>query len=220
MTIHGAAGCWHNFHNQIRSFSATHRVVAPDLRGHGLSPWPGPSSIQDFVDDLKWLVEAEIPGDFSIFSHSFGGCLATHLTVQLEHRVNRLALLNTGGHIPRGFVYRLLQLLCGKADTYRKVQPYAVACSSEVAQYLLYRTLKGWNCWEDFPRIQCPTLVVLGRKDVLIPVEYGIRLARVLPNPSVHILRSGHVSMWEDPHVLFDLLQRLMGSGAAAAQSA
>jgi len=112
--IHGAAGCWDNFYPQLRTLSQDYRVIAPDLRGHGLSPWPGPSTVADFVSDLSWLIESQIPRSFALFGHSFGGALSAHLAVGWGGKVERLALLNSGGHLPKGLVYRLLQLFSSK----------------------------------------------------------------------------------------------------------
>ena len=218
LLVHGAAGCWHNFYPQIRTFSQNYRVIAPDLRGHGLSPWPGPSRIEDFLDDLDRLVDAEIPRSFELIGHSFGGALSTHLAVRRQSHINHLALLNTGGNIPRGFVYRLLQLFCSRVQPWRKFQPYSVGCTSEVAQQLLHKTLKGWDCWDHYRQITVPTLCVFGKLDALIPAAFAPRMEAALPNSTVHVIPSGgHVSMWESPRILRGLLRELLGRNSAQA---
>ena len=214
LMIHGAAGCWHNFYPQLRSFSAHYRVLAPDLRGHGQSPWPGPSTVGDFVDDISRLIDGEIPRPFELFGHSFGGAIAAHVAARWGGKVKHLALLNTGGHVPKGPVYRALQLLSPKIHWLCRIRPHSFGCNAEVAQLLLHETLKGWDCWDEYPRISAPTLVVLGRLDPLVPASFALRLGALLKDSTVHVLPSGgHVSMWESPKTLSELLGQLLHRG-------
>lgn len=215
--IHGAAGSWHNWRLQMERFSTDYRVLAPDLRGHGISPWPGVCHIQDFVDDLEALLDVEVPGSFNLFSHSFGGGLAAYLYERRPQQIQRMALLNTGGHIPQGLTYRVLQLMCHKTHWARKLQPYAVSCDSPVAVELLHRNLKEWQCWEQLRKIQCPTAIVLGRHDRLIPHSFATPLREAIPHADLHILNGcGHVCMWETPDALQVILERLLSAPAAA----
>lgn len=211
LMIHGAAGSWHNWRIQIAHFSKKYRVIVPDLRGHGLSPWPGPSTIDDFVNDLVEVVNSQIAGEFHIFSHSFGGCLATHLYQKMPKRIQTLALLNTAGHIPQGLVYRSLQLLSHRANWARRFQPYAISCNAEVAVYITHKTLREWNTWSLLETIDCPTKVVMGKFDMLFPITLGPRLRRHLPKADFHTISTcGHVPMWESPDALNPILEELL----------
>ena len=55
----------------------------------------------------------------------------------------------------------------------------------------------------DLGRVAQPTLVLLGARDALVPLEAGAVLLRELPDARVHVLeRSGHVPMFDEPDEL------------------
>ena len=212
LLVHGGAGSWANFTHQVRDLSRTHRIVAPDLRGHGSSPWPGPSDADDFYRDLVALVSGlDLPPRFALVGHSFGGYLSTRFAADHPERVSRLALLNTSGDLPRGLTYRFLETFSGGADLMREKFPWMVNTGSAVATCLMRRTLKQWDCWDLYPRIQAPTLVVLGTFDPLIPLRRGREMARRIPGARLEILPvGGHVSMAESPEQVTAWLRQLL----------
>lgn len=197
--IHGAAGSWRNFRYQLEHFRGDHHVVGVDLRGHGQSPWIRDSSIDDFYADLEELfldLTQERPA--ALLAHSFGGYLATRLTITHPERVRGLALLNTAGNIPRSFSYQLLKLITPLADFVARPDS-PIAAGTAVCQELLGGILQDWDCWPLYPLIPCPTLMLLGRMDPLIPLHLGKKAASAIPNCQLEVVPGGHVSMWEMP---------------------
>ena len=65
-----------------------HRVIVPDLRGHGRSPRP-PSGYgpRDFATDLADLLGRLAPGPVVAVGHSMGGQVVTALAVEHPHLV-------------------------------------------------------------------------------------------------------------------------------------
>jgi pimeloyl-ACP methyl ester carboxylesterase len=222
LLVHGGAGSWTNFTHQIKDLSQTHRVVAPNLRGHGKSPWPGPSDIDDFYGDLTTLIGSlDLPHTFHLVGHSFGGYLSARFAAEFPERVSSLALLNTAGDLPQGFAYRFLETFSGGADLVRHYYPWMVSTGSEVARCLMRRTLKQWDCWDLYPRIQAPTLVVLGGRDPLIPLRKGREMASRIPQARLEVLPTGgHVSMAENPEVITLWLLQHMEQALSASRSA
>ena len=53
-------------------FAATHRVYAPDLRGHGQSDWPGGYAFETYVDDLMGFLDALDLDPIVLVGHSMG----------------------------------------------------------------------------------------------------------------------------------------------------
>ena len=208
--VHGCSGSWTNFNPQLKELSRDHHVVALDMRGHGSSPWPGASCIEDFYSDLEEFAETCLPASFTLVLHSFGGCVGTLLAARLADRVAAVAFLNTAGSIPKGFTYRFLQLFSRRAHLLSENLPFLVSTNGEVSQHMLYHTLKKWDVWDHFPRIAVPTLVVLGGLDPLIPVTSGIRMARLLPDHELKVFpMGGHISMWEQPARVNEMLRDL-----------
>ena len=54
--------------------------------------------------------------------------------------------------------------------------------------------------------ITAPTLVIWGRRDPVIPVKVGRRLAASIPGARLEVLESGHVPHTTDPQAVADLL--------------
>lgn len=208
LLLHGAAGSWHNFRLQIEWLQHHYRIVSLDLRGHGLSPWPGSSRVEDFVEDVVQLVQARISGPFAMVGHSFGGCLATLVARRLGPQVRGLALLNTAGSIPRGPLFRFLKLFARFSHWVAQIEPYWISCHGSVAHHLLWETLPAWNNWSLYPDIGVPTMVLGGRRDMLIPWRACLRMASLIEGASSHLIEDGgHVCMWESPQVVKDHME-------------
>lgn len=108
LLVHGGTGNWSNYRAQVAEFARDYHVFAPDHRGHGASPWPGPPSrIDDFYYDLEEFAEW-LGGPFELVAHSFGGYLGVRLAATHPEWVRHLALFNTGPHIPRGKRFQAL----------------------------------------------------------------------------------------------------------------
>jgi pimeloyl-ACP methyl ester carboxylesterase len=74
--VHGWCGDHTALAPQLAHFARTHRVIAPDLRGHGASDPAGSYDIADFADDLAWMsrqLELDRP---VVVGHSMGGMVA------------------------------------------------------------------------------------------------------------------------------------------------
>ncbi|HXE72577.1 MAG TPA: alpha/beta fold hydrolase [Candidatus Nitrosotenuis sp.] len=215
LMVHGAAGSHQNWIHQIRALGRSFRVVAPDLRGHGDSPWPGPSTIEDFYHDLEDLVEElELGPRLHLVAHSFGGCISALYASRHPGQVRTLALLNTAGQLPRGLAYRFLEEFSHHADLLRRHYPWMIASDSLVSTWLLRHTLKQWDIWDVYPRLEMPSLVILGALDPLVPVSYGRRMASLLPRATLRVLPTGgHVSMIEQPAQVTTWLEELLRSG-------
>ena len=82
LAIHGLTG-----HGDRWRFLAADlpevRILAPDLRGHGQSPFTPPWSFEANLDGLEDIVAIEDPTELVIVGHSFGGALA----MRLAHRL-------------------------------------------------------------------------------------------------------------------------------------
>ncbi len=80
-----------------REHLADLHIVAPDLIGHGRSPWRPPWAIENHVRALSEFIDIAIdPGSLPlvVLGHSFGGALAIHLAKQRTEAVRGLVLLD------------------------------------------------------------------------------------------------------------------------------
>jgi pimeloyl-ACP methyl ester carboxylesterase len=97
--VHGLAGCWQNWLENLPYFARTHRAIAIDLPGFGASPNPSwkismPNYgrlIDDFCERLGIDRVAALVGN------SMGGFVATEAVIQRPERFERLVLVSAAG---------------------------------------------------------------------------------------------------------------------------
>jgi pimeloyl-ACP methyl ester carboxylesterase len=75
-----------------------HRVLAPDLLGHGDSDKPEDGyQLSDFADSLATLLTELKVAEVTVVGHSFGGAVAMQLAYDHPELVRRLVLVSAGG---------------------------------------------------------------------------------------------------------------------------
>jgi pimeloyl-ACP methyl ester carboxylesterase/ubiquinone/menaquinone biosynthesis C-methylase UbiE len=79
----------------------THRVIAPDLPGHGASEaidgTPGVDRILGWLDDL---IECTCPTPPALVGHILGGAIAARFAIDRSERISRLVLVDALGLAP------------------------------------------------------------------------------------------------------------------------
>jgi lipase len=88
--LHGVTSHGRHFARLAEALPGMH-VVAPDLLGHGSSPYEPPWSIDAHLDAVVGTLGMEAG---MLVGHSFGGRLAFELAARREHAVDRLVLLD------------------------------------------------------------------------------------------------------------------------------
>ncbi|MGW0698434.1 alpha/beta fold hydrolase [Streptomyces sp. NPDC002867] len=89
---HGRCGNSDHWTHVAERLAATRRVYAGDLRGHGLSEWPGSYGFAAFRDDLAAFVTALGLGPVDLVGHSMGGAAALLLAEERPELVRRLVV--------------------------------------------------------------------------------------------------------------------------------
>jgi pimeloyl-ACP methyl ester carboxylesterase len=108
--LHGMAGSSDTWREVIPRLSQHHRVVAPDLLGHGQSDKPRADySLGAFAVWLRDLLDELAVTRATIVGHSLGGGVAMQFVYQHPDYCQRLILISSGGLGPDvGLVLRLL----------------------------------------------------------------------------------------------------------------
>ena len=94
LVVHGVTNTGARYRRLAEEQLAGHRVVAPDLRGHGGSTWDPPWSLDRHVEDLVETVAAAGLGPVAVVGHSFGGLVGMALAAGRPDMVERLALVD------------------------------------------------------------------------------------------------------------------------------
>lgn len=98
LLIHGMGGTFENWQEVVEPLSRRHKVIAPDLPGHGTSgPGGGDYSIGAFAAGLRDLLLALGHKRATVVGHSLGGGIAMQFAYQFPEMVERLVLVSSGG---------------------------------------------------------------------------------------------------------------------------
>ncbi|HEU0040891.1 MAG TPA: 3-oxoadipate enol-lactonase [Jiangellaceae bacterium] len=187
---------------QLPALSERYRVVRYDHRGHGGSPVPpGPYTVDDLGADLVALLDELGIVRAHHVGLSLGGIVAMWLAVHHPARVDRLALVCTGAHLPpaeawlaRAATVRARGMAAvaeAVADRWFTPAFATSARATDLRAGLRAVPVEGYaGCCEALAaldlrpqlfRIKAPTLVIAGRDDRATPTAYSDELAAGLP---------------------------------------
>ncbi|AYJ49293.1 alpha/beta fold hydrolase [Rhodococcus sp. P1Y] len=102
LAVHGMTGHGARWAHLAENHLADVRVLAPDLIGHGQSPWTPPWDIAAQVEGLKSVLDANAAGPVVVVGHSYGGALAVHLAKSHPELVRGLLLLDPAIELDAG----------------------------------------------------------------------------------------------------------------------
>lgn len=94
MAIHGLNGHGRRWERLARTRLPDLTVLAPDLRGHGRSPWIPPWTSEAQVADLAEVVRTEVTRPVVLVGFSYGAALAARLARAAPGSVRALVLLD------------------------------------------------------------------------------------------------------------------------------
>jgi pimeloyl-ACP methyl ester carboxylesterase len=124
LAIHGWSCDSNDWMWQIPALEAGHRVIAPDLRGHGRSSVPaGGFTPPRFAADLARLLERLDAGPVVAMGHSLGTVVASTLAVEHPELVSVLILVDPVYGLPQ----ELMPMLEASVTAFKEADPVAVA---------------------------------------------------------------------------------------------
>ncbi|HEX2016783.1 MAG TPA: alpha/beta fold hydrolase [Solirubrobacteraceae bacterium] len=244
--VHGLAGSWQNWLEQLPAFAEHHRVIAMDLPGFGHSEMPAEKiSISGYARTLDALCD-QLDVDAAAFvGNSMGGFTGAELAISFPERVERLVLVAAAGlTIEHQRSERGLALLRRAENVLAFYTGWVASRSENVARRprlrratlalvarhperlpgpLAAEQIRGsgtpgfidaLDALTDYPirarlgEIACPTLIVWGTHDRLVPVRDASEFERLIPNARKVVFDdTGHVPMLERPAAFNRALQ-------------
>lgn len=121
------------------------RVLAPDLRGHGVSDWEPPWDLGTHTDDLVETLDALQLERVDVAGHSFGGRLALELAAREPSRVGRLLLLDPVIWVPPPVALQ-------RAEWARRDESYASVADAVAARLAENKLTERTVAEEEVPR--------------------------------------------------------------------
>jgi len=204
----------------ISEFSKYFKLILFDNRGAGRSDMgERPFSIKLFADDTSALMDAlGIPKAY-VLGFSMGGMIAQELALNYPEKVKKLVLCSTFCGARKGVLpppqpvpldeleanpRKVMEFMASMIFTeeFIRSNPQAfedmiqrmlrAPISKEVFVQQFYAIIQ-FDTYDRLPQIKAPTLIVHGKKDVLLPVENATIMAQRIPNAKLVILEgSGH----------------------------
>jgi len=216
---------------QIEALSSTHRVIAPDLRGHGEAPAPHePYPMEVLADDVvETLDAAGIEEPWVIGGLSMGGYVALALAERAPERLRGLILLNTRSGADSAEVAQNRERLAREveergsaepvvgglierlfASSTRESRPELIDQVAEVMRRALPSgvagALRGMAARPDrtdvLRKFDRPVLVIAGAEDPIVPEGEARNMAEsALKGQLVVVPQAGHLTPLEAPAV-------------------
>jgi pimeloyl-ACP methyl ester carboxylesterase len=204
-------------------------VVTLDCRGMGQSERRDePYSIHDEVRDVIAVMDAEGLGRAAVYGRSRGGMLAQELALSHPERVSALILCGTTHRGPgsvgstravneamritaemtREQIFET-QNVAMAAPAWKERDPDAFAYLMRVdleappRRFAVVRqqgAIDGWTSLDRLGQVACPTLVLCGEDDGMVPPENSRQLAAGIPGARIQLIpQCGHLPMLEKP---------------------
>lgn len=100
LLIHGRTANHNDWNGITQHFAARYHVIAPDLRGHGVSGYQGPYEVPEMAEDVVALLDHLGIGRATLVGHSLGGVVAYHAAMNHPDRIERLVLEDAPPPLP------------------------------------------------------------------------------------------------------------------------
>jgi 3-oxoadipate enol-lactonase len=213
--------------DQVEALKQNHRVVLPDLRGHGESAiTPAPSTMEDMARDVALLMETLNISRATIGGLSMGGYVALAFYRLFPLRVRALVLADTRAQedteedkqnralqsekvlregmegIADSLLPKLLaaETVAKRPELVKRLREMMVKTEPEGAAAALQGMATRKDQTSFLSRIISPTLIVVGREDTLTPVADAEMMHREIGGSRLKVIEgAAHVSNLEQP---------------------
>jgi len=217
--IPGLCGDLYNWKKLVPLLDKRHRVIMLDNRGAGLTESEGLFTMEDLADDVAGAMDMlDIPR-YHVLGWSMGGNVAQEVALRHPEEVASLVLMSTYTRRPERSSYAIDAMLRaaqeGAAlDTFLQMMntwcltqayyagrklPKAKPCPADAARIVegfcrQKAALDGFDSTSRLHLITCPTLVIHGDEDIMVPPHMGEELARGIKGAElVFVKGAGHI---------------------------
>jgi pimeloyl-ACP methyl ester carboxylesterase len=208
LLLHGFTGCGRDFGHlfDLNELARAHRVIVPDLRGHGRSTNPaGVFTHRQCAQDVFALMDELGIDRFKAIGTSLGGNTLLHMATQQPDRVEAMVLFGAPSYFPAE-ARAIMAAFTEEARTPEEWQVMRARHAHGDAQIrALWAHARGFATSHDdmtftpphLATIRARTLVVCGDRDPLYPVEIFVEQHRAIPRSSLWVVPDGgHDCIW------------------------
>jgi valacyclovir hydrolase len=192
-----------DFEHQVPWFSQTHQVIALDPRGYGESRPPERDYPLDFYQrdarDVLALMTELGHYEFVVFGWSDGANIGTIMAATSPQRIQRLVVWGGNSYLSAEEIaaFQAMRSISSwsprEADAMR--QTYGVSLDALWERYVLGLEnlyAAGGDIYRgQLSRVKCPTLILHGDKDPLVPSFHPRIIAEGIARSSLHVFPEG-----------------------------
>ncbi len=206
---------------QIEALSAKHRIIAPDLRGHGETIVTESATMEEMAEDVAALIDALDIKQAVICGLSMGGYVAFEFVRLHPERVRALVLADTRPQADAEEARRNREAMAKRAleegmeaiaeaqlpklfspktlgeesEKVARVREMIVSTKPEGAAAALHGMKVRRDHSEWLPQIIVPTLIIVGSEDQITPPTDSEMMNRRIRGSRLEIIDgAGHVS--------------------------
>lgn len=239
--IHGLGMDSSTWFNQVSVLSQNYQVVVFDNRGVGQTDAPNEDySIEMMADDAAALLKFLNVDNAHIFGVSMGGMIAQIIALKYPELVKSLLLNTTAAQFPakaKHLVQTWLRMinenvsletrlresfLWGYTDEFFEndetvmasvklaiSNPYPLSTHGFAGQVA---ALMKHDTRSQISQISVPTLVLISKDDIFIPIKFSEELAAKIPKAELVVLeRGGHNCWMEYPELVNQAVMQFLG---------
>jgi pimeloyl-ACP methyl ester carboxylesterase len=202
--IHGLAASSRWWTRNITDLARSHRVYALDLIGFGASRGNLPFNLEDAASHLATWMDSLGIERASIIGHSMGGFIGASLTADFPEHVERLMLVGAAAlPLNRRYLWETLGPVRGLLDLSFDSFSLLVSDALRAGPLTIWnaaRELSSADITAKLSTIQAPVLLIWGEHDAIIPLRTGRRIAEILPQAELVVIKNaGHNVMFDHP---------------------
>lgn len=235
----GVSG-WANWQHAIPVLASGARVIAPDIIGFGHTERPDDVrySLRTWTDHVWGLLDALGLDRVSVVGNSLGGRIALQMAEDAQDRLDRLVLMGSPG-VGMTLTDGLKALRSYEPSheamrdllrTYFAVDPALISdelvairyeASAAPGAHEAYRLMffhpdhAGGELAiteEQVRQVACPSLLVHGREDQIVPLDVAWRMLGLLPNADLHVFaHCGHWTQIERAREFNEVVAQFLG---------
>ena len=235
LLVHGLMITGEMFAPVIERLATRHRVIVPDLRGHGRSRGlPPPYTAAQLATDLSNLLDHLGIASTAVLGYSQGGAIVQQLVLDYPSRCNRLVLACTYAFNMATFREKLEGYLAphlirvlgmrrfakfvisqGLKQVGKERADWVVGIIADQERKLMVSAWKETMAFDSRGRlseIKCPTLVIAASNDQAVPLHHAKMLHDgIIGSQLVIIDAADHALIWTHPDKLVRVTEEFFG---------
>lgn len=186
-----------------------YKIVTYDPRGFGKSRPPKRQFTMDFhskdAKDTKGLMDALGFKKFSVFGFSDGGMIGICVAAMYPDAVEKLVIWGANTFVSEEDVKLYQQLKELQGEHLEQLEAvYGRECAIDywgqwIDTHLKIYDAGGNICKDKLSSVKCPTLVIHGNKDEVVPEYHPDFIAKNIPNCKVHKFDEAGHGIHQDP---------------------